>query len=171
MAAGGSASPGDGVLGTAVPIDGPVPPGELLVALPAEAASARLVRKRLRGWLLRWGWRDDDLEDIVLAVDEAVANVVDHAYLGAPELGKVHVYAWVTGVSQGRRVTVSITDQGRWRPVPVDPGLRGRGLLMMSTCMASLHIEHSGGGTAVTMTSTALPVPDPDPSGETAATR
>jgi anti-sigma regulatory factor (Ser/Thr protein kinase) len=159
MAAEGSAPPGDGVLGTAVPIDGPVPPVELLVALPAEAPSARVVRKRLRDWLWRWGWRDDDLDDIVLAADEAVANVVDHAYLGAPERGTVHVYAWVTAGPPGRRVTVSVTDQGRWRPVPADPGLRGRGLLVMSTCTASLHIEHSAGGTSVTMTSTVLALP------------
>ncbi|MCO1654115.1 ATP-binding protein [Pseudonocardia humida] len=157
MAAEGSASPGDGMLGTAVPVDGPVPPVELLVALTAEAASARVVRRRLREWLLRWGWRDDDLDDVILAVDEAVANVVDHAYLGQAVPGTVNVYAWTTTGSQGRLVTVSVTDQGRWRPVPADPGLRGRGLLMMSTCTASLHIEHSAGGTAVTMTSKPLP--------------
>ncbi|WP_214401344.1 ATP-binding protein [Pseudonocardia lacus] len=157
MAADGSARPGDGVLGTAVSDTGPMPPVELLVAEVAVATSGRVIRGRLRDWLERWGWRDDDLDDIVLAVDEAVANVVDHAYRGQPEVGKVHVFAWVLVGAQDRRVTVSVTDQGRWRPVPADPGFRGRGLLMMSTCMASLHIEHSAGGTAVTMTSNALP--------------
>ena len=155
MAADGSAPPGDGVLGTAVPIAGPAPV-ELLVAEVAEATAGRVVRTRLRAWLEGWGWRDDDLDDVVLAVDEAVANVVDHAYRGQPAVGKVHVYAWIVGGPDGRRAAVSVTDQGRWRPVPADPGYRGRGLLMMSTCMASLHIEHSAGGTAVTMTSNAL---------------
>jgi anti-sigma regulatory factor (Ser/Thr protein kinase) len=139
-----------------MPADGDSLPTKLLIILRAEATAARTVRTRLRHWLTRWGWHDDDLDDVIMAVDEAVANVVDHAYCLQPEPGNVHVYAWITDRPTDHRATVSITDQGRWRPVLADPGYRGRGLVMMSSCMASLHIEHSSGGTSVTMTSAAL---------------
>jgi hypothetical protein len=43
------------------------------------------------------------------------------------------------------------------RAVPDDPGFRGRGLLMMSTCMAAMHIEHNASGTAVTLSSNPVP--------------
>jgi anti-sigma regulatory factor (Ser/Thr protein kinase) len=139
-----------------MPASGAPRPVELLVTRRAEPTAARAVRTRLRTWLVGWGWRDDGLDDVILAVDEAVANAVDHAYRQRPEPGDVHVYAWIVSGPEGRRVIVSVTDQGRWRPAPADPGRRGRGLLMMTTCMATLHIEHSGGGTSVTMTSAAL---------------
>jgi serine/threonine-protein kinase RsbW len=159
MAADGPASPAERAHGLVMPAGAPLPPLELLIALRAEPTAARVVRHRMRAWLARWGWDGDDLDDIIMAVDEAVANVVDHAYRLLPEPGDVHVYAWVTRDPRGRRLTVSVTDKGRWRPVPADPGHRGRGLLMMSTCMASLHIEHSSGGTSVTMTSAAFAAP------------
>lgn len=146
----------DGVART-VPAASSGHPAELLVTLPAEAVSIGVVRRRLREWMDGWDWPDEPVDEVVMAVNEAVANVVDHAYRDEVERGSVHVYAWITTDGAGRRVVVSITDRGRWRPAPHDPGHRGRGLLMMSSCMASLHIEHSSGGTAVTMSS--VPVP------------
>lgn len=131
--------------------------GELLVTLPAAADSASLLRRRLRRWLLAWRWPERELDDVVLAVDEAVANVVDHAYRDE-EPGTAQVYAWVSCAAGARRVVVSVIDRGRWRPPPADPGHRGRGLMMMRACTASVHIENCTGGTAVTMVST--PVPD-----------
>jgi anti-sigma regulatory factor (Ser/Thr protein kinase) len=141
---------------TATPVDDGAPPVGLLLTRKAEPTAPRAIRLRLRAWLTRWGWSDDPLEDIIAAVDEAVANVVDHAYRLQPEPGDVHVYAWITTGTDGLRTSVSVTDRGRWRAVPADPGYRGRGLLLMNTCMDSLHIEHSSGGTSVTMTSAAL---------------
>src|SRR5215207_2521993 len=112
------------------------PQAELLVTLPAVATSAGAIRRRIRPWLTGWGWPDEELDDVVMAVDEAVANVVDHAYRLAPAAGDVHVYAWIATESGHRRCVVSVTDRGRWRPVPQDRGNRGRGLLMMTSCMA-----------------------------------
>jgi serine/threonine-protein kinase RsbW len=155
MAADSSASPGQRAPGFPLPAE-PAPAAELLLTHSAEPTAAGAIRKPLRDWLSRWEWRDDDLDDVVLAVDEAVANVVDHAYLEQPRRGEVRVYAWILTAPDNRRVTVSITDHGRWRPIPTNPGHRGRGLLMMSTCMASLHIEHTTSGTSVTMTSAPL---------------
>lgn len=154
----GSAPSPAGAAGTVTPIGEPPPSPELLVTLLAEPSAASMVRDRLRGWLACWWWPDGEVDDIVMAVNEAVANVVDHAYARHPVPGHVHVYAWIVTDPAGRRVAVSVTDRGRWRPVPPDPGHRGRGLLMMSVCMASVHIERGSGGTAVTMISASVPV-------------
>jgi anti-sigma regulatory factor (Ser/Thr protein kinase) len=139
---------------------GPAPNRELLIVRPAVVTSPRAVRGQLRAWLASWSWPADDQADIVAAVDEAVANVVDHAYRPQNPTGDVQVHAWVTTLAGLHRVVVSIIDRGRWRPVPAEPGHRGRGLRMMSACMPALHIEHSPGGTAVTMTSAPVPASD-----------
>jgi anti-sigma regulatory factor (Ser/Thr protein kinase) len=133
-----------------------VPPDELLIALPAVSTATRRVRGRLRAWLSGWGWTDDGLDDIVMAVDEAVSNVVEHAYRLDPAPGDVRVHARIAGGPGGRRAVVAVTDRGRWRPVPSDPGHRGRGLRMMDAFTASLRIERGADGTAVTMTSTTM---------------
>jgi serine/threonine-protein kinase RsbW len=138
-----------------------VPPDELLIALPAVSTTTRRVRRRLRAWLSGWGWAEDGLDDIVMAVDEAVSNVVEHAYRLEPAPGDVRVHARIAGGPGGRRAVVAVTDRGRWRPVPSDPGHRGRGLPMMDAFTASLRIERGTGGTAVTMTSAALPAGGP----------
>lgn len=53
-----------------------------MVVVAATAVSVPLVRARLRRWLGELGWPAEDAEDIVLAVNEAVSNVVEHAYSG-----------------------------------------------------------------------------------------
>jgi serine/threonine-protein kinase RsbW len=133
------------------------PPEELLLALPAVSTSTRRIRQRLRAWLTGWGWVEDALDDIVMAVDEAVSNVVEHAYRLAPAPGDVRVHAWIAGGPGGRWAVVAVADRGHWRPVPSDPGHRGRGLRMMDAFMASLRIERDDDGTEVTMTSAVLP--------------
>jgi anti-sigma regulatory factor (Ser/Thr protein kinase) len=134
------------------------PPAELLITLVAEAGAASVVRDRVRSWLTGWWWPDRDLDDIVLAVNEAVANVIDHAYLAQPFPGDVTVFAWLINGSDGRKAGISVIDRGRWRPIPHDPGNRGRGLMMMRACTGLLHIEHSEAGTAATMLSNPVPL-------------
>lgn len=131
-------------------------PAELLITVSADPGAASTVRDRLRKWLSAWQWPEDEADDIVLAVNEAVANVIDHAYRHHPVPGTAQIFAWTIAGAGGRRVAVSVIDRGTWRPVPVDPGHRGRGFLMMNSCMAGVHVEHGTGGTAVTMTSAPL---------------
>src|SRR3954454_867654 len=59
-------------------------PADLMIVLPAVSSSASLVRQRTRAGLDALGWPTDDGEDVVMAVNEAVANVVEHAYRGQP---------------------------------------------------------------------------------------
>jgi serine/threonine-protein kinase RsbW len=131
------------------------PPAELRIALPAVSTSTRRIRQRLRAWLAGWGWTEDGLDDLVMAVDEAVSNVVEHAYREQPDPGDIRVHARIAAERGVRRAVVAVTDRGRWRPVPSDPGHRGRGLRMMEAFTASLRIERGRDGTQVTMTSAA----------------
>jgi hypothetical protein len=51
------------------------------------------------------------------------------------------------------RVTVTVTDGGRWRPRPVSPGFRGRGLQIMRALTDSVEVTATGTGTRVRMIS------------------
>ncbi|WP_158228337.1 ATP-binding protein [Pseudonocardia sp. MH-G8] len=140
------------------------PPGsvdDLLVALRAAPSSLQQMRAELTRWLAAAGWPEDDAEDIVLAANEAMSNVVDHAY-PARRPGPVHVHAWVSAnqAARTRHVTVAVTDHGDWahqhRSTEL-AGYRGHGLTVMSGCMADVHIQRSSGGTTVVLVGNNLP--------------
>jgi anti-sigma regulatory factor (Ser/Thr protein kinase) len=46
-------------------------------------------------------------------------------------------------------VAVTVTDHGRWRPVPEDPGHRGRGLALIRELSRRMQVSMSGQGTRV----------------------
>jgi serine/threonine-protein kinase RsbW len=71
------------------------PGGELMLVQPALLASLRPMRRSARRWLDQAGWPMTAAEDIELAVNEAVANVIDHAYLDH-DPGPVHLHAWIS---------------------------------------------------------------------------
>jgi serine/threonine-protein kinase RsbW len=140
----------------AAPVESPRPM-ELWTVLPAAAESVRVARRMLTDWLGTLCWPDDESIDIVLAVNEALSNVVDHAYPPATP-GQAHLYAWeaIDPGQRDRRIIAVVTDSGRWKPAAAtDPGnnYRGRGLPMMAGCMDSVHIEPTPQGTTVIMTS------------------
>lgn len=134
---------------------------ELILALPAIPASLRPVRSKLAGWLREKNWPFGDAEDLELAVSEAVANVIDHAY--PPDArGDFSVHAWVSRdrCTGRRRVTATVIDRGRWATHHPDAGAaptRGFGLVVMTGCVAHLHIDRSPGGTTVILVSPAIP--------------
>jgi anti-sigma regulatory factor (Ser/Thr protein kinase) len=94
----------------------------------------------------------------VVAVNEALANVVDHADPRGSPVGRVQLYAWQAVEHGQRRIVAVITDYGRWKPAAVDADYRSRGLPTMATCMDSLHIEATPRGTTVVMSSLAIEV-------------
>jgi serine/threonine-protein kinase RsbW len=107
------------------------------------------VRRVLRLWAAGAGLDGDGVEDLVLATDEAMANVIDHAY---PEtIGRFDLDA-VRGPAGG--ITVTVTDYGRWRSPVMSPerSLRGRGLRLMKGLADAVGIEAGGMGTRVQMT-------------------
>lgn len=122
--------------------------------LPAEPRTPGRVRRLLSEWLHRGGCATETVEDLVLAVNEAVSNCVEHAYPPGAE-GTVAVSAVAVGCEHGgSHAVVTVTDSGRWRPEVGDPGFRGRGLATMQATVHELHIGRTAeGGTQVRMTS------------------
>jgi anti-anti-sigma factor len=116
--------------------------------LPAVPASLPVVRRRLTAWLTALGMGEQDRVGVVVAVGEACANAAEHAYRDGDQ-GPMHVTA---RVDLDGMLTVTVRDEGSWRPPDRDPGDRGRGLLIMRQLVdgVSLAGEH---GTAVTLTS------------------
>jgi anti-sigma regulatory factor (Ser/Thr protein kinase) len=131
------------------------PDATVRMRLLAVPAAASIVRERLRAWLLGLGWPDAELDDVVLAVHEAVTNSVEHGYAGR-DAGEVDVSGARTVGGDGQRVRVVVRDEGRWRP-PGDPGYRGRGITVMRGCMAEVDLDPGPDGTAVTMLSRPVP--------------
>ena len=122
--------------------------------LPAEPRTPGRVRRLLSEWLNRGGCASETVDDLVLAVNEAVSNCVEHAYPPGHG-GTVAVDAVAVCCDQGgSHAVVTVTDSGRWRAEPDDPGFRGRGLAMMEATVHELRIGRTAeGGTQVRMTS------------------
>ena len=122
-------------------------PSKLLI--DDEAAPRRLsdVRHRLAEWLHANGIGGPLADDIVLVVNEACSNCVEHAYRGThPERMRIEAQA------RGDHVQVCVTDSGSWKTPPADPGTRGRGLLLMRTVSDHVEVEGTDEGTTVEMT-------------------
>jgi anti-anti-sigma factor len=123
-------------------------PAPLHGRLPAQPAQLRVMRRAVEAWAARAGLSDDVLDDLQYALGEAAANAVEHAY----EPGRAGEFAYAVeylpGVEGG--VAVEVHDEGRWRPVPGDPGHRGRGLQVLEALGHDVRIERGDGGTTVT---------------------
>lgn len=127
-------------------------PLALHVVLPVELTSARRARLLLTDWLTRHGCHADAVQDLVYAASEAVTNSVEHAFIADTD-GVITLEATALPTDPGlSRVTITVTDTGRWRPPPTDNGTRGRGLSMIARLVENLHIETTAAGTRVQMT-------------------
>jgi PAS domain S-box-containing protein len=113
-----------------------------------EAIPARLadVRHELAEWLRSAGVPDSLVADIVLVVNEACSNSVEHGYRGQ-DPGTMHIEATL----DDRQVAVKIADSGSWKTPPADPGTRGRGLLLMRALSNHVELEGTAEGTTVGM--------------------
>ncbi|HEY2803912.1 MAG TPA: ATP-binding protein, partial [Actinomycetota bacterium] len=83
------------------------------------------------------------VDDVVLAVSEAAANAMKHAY--GPGGGDVDI----RGSLDGDAVVVVVRDFGRWREEHAGDG--GRGLALIEACMTDVEIERGPEGTEVRM--------------------
>ncbi|MBE1468564.1 ATP-binding protein [Kibdelosporangium phytohabitans] len=113
----------------------------------AVADQVRRARCAIEGWSQQLGVPAVQEQDIVLAVDEAVSNAVDHAYPDTD--GRLCLFAACTTAARALRVIVA--DKGLWRPPPVEPGFRGRGLMMMQRLAEVFRLSHGPNGTTVMM--------------------
>jgi serine phosphatase RsbU (regulator of sigma subunit)/anti-sigma regulatory factor (Ser/Thr protein kinase) len=137
----GSDEPRDDIAVIALRRD--VPRAHNAIVVPAEPASLALVRLAMRRWLAGAGASAEDTDDLVVAVGEAAANAVKHAY-GA-QRGTVEVHLdFAAGEAIAR-----IRDTGSWRRAR--EGNHGRGILLMERCSDDLRIAQSAAGTEVTL--------------------
>jgi anti-sigma regulatory factor (Ser/Thr protein kinase) len=111
-------------------------------------------------WLSGLGCDRDDIDDLVLAVSEAVSNVVDHAYPSGDGGAGLTVETAILSDGIAHRVVITVADQGRWRIPPEINGYRGRGLLMMRELSETLELEQETTGTTVRITSRPCAAPD-----------
>jgi anti-sigma regulatory factor (Ser/Thr protein kinase) len=149
--------------------------------MPATAENLHSARRLLREWLISARWPRDEIEQVVVAVNEAMSNAIGHAYLtAAAPPGRhrsVDVHGVVepassadqqaTGARAARvaeadatealwRARIEIVDHGMWRLSDVDLHdqlrHRGRGLPMMEALMDQVTIGVApGGGTRVAL--------------------
>jgi anti-sigma regulatory factor (Ser/Thr protein kinase) len=109
----------------------------------AEAEQLHEVRHELGSWLDGHGAAPEVAAEIALAVHEAAANVVEHAY--GPDDGVIELRA----ECDGDEVTLEIRDHGRWRTPRGED--HGRGTPMMNVLVDAAEVETDGDGTRVTM--------------------
>jgi serine phosphatase RsbU (regulator of sigma subunit)/anti-sigma regulatory factor (Ser/Thr protein kinase) len=116
---------------------------EIEMTLEAEPGVLAGLRSTLGRWLMSEGVGEDELFNITLAVSEAAANSIEHAY-GAHEAS-----FRVSGVLENGEVRVIVSDGGRWRAARAYG--RGRGLAIMRSLVDDARIERGSDGTSVTL--------------------
>ncbi|WP_300015695.1 ATP-binding protein [Pseudonocardia sp.] len=115
---------------------------------PAEPGELRAIRHRVDWWARDAGLPDGMVIDLQLALGEAVANGVEHAYRTDPDTGQVGVDLEL-GAGPEPAVSVRVTDHGTWHSMPDDPGNRGRGLLMIERLARRVRVIGTPRGTEV----------------------
>jgi PAS domain S-box-containing protein len=117
----------------------------LLFLLPLEPVRLLRARQRIRDYLHQHGAAPDDIDDIVLAIEEAMTNAVRHC--GAEDDLEVRLsfegpdlHAAVR--DRGCGFDVAAVDMGQ-RPDPLEPG--GRGLYLMDSLMDDMELSCDAG--------------------------
>jgi serine/threonine-protein kinase RsbW len=119
------------------------------VGIAADAQTASLTRDEFAAWLRSFFNLDPARSsDLVLAINEALANCAEFAYLKTPGAGTMNVQAWHDVVES--TITVVVSDRGSWR-TPQEPRVRsrGRGIPLMEALSDRATIEKSDHGTHV----------------------
>jgi anti-sigma regulatory factor (Ser/Thr protein kinase) len=124
-------------------MSGPPDLDERFAAVPESIASAR---SRLADFAANLGASDRQVEDVRLAVSEAVTNAVLHGYRGTPGIVRVTATADPRGT-----LVVTVHDAGCGaHPGPPRPGL-GLGLGLIADAADDMAIVPHDGGTELRM--------------------
>ncbi|BBX70056.1 ATP-binding protein [Mycolicibacterium psychrotolerans] len=134
-----------------------MPPAEVANAerferfgLDADAGTVAMARREFADWIKRFFDLDEvRSSDLVLAINEGLANAAEFAYVSAEQPGTIDICA--VHDPQAKTLTVEITDRGTWRTPQTDPvpRTRGRGIPLMETLSDQAIIEPSSAGTRV----------------------
>lgn len=118
--------------------------------LAADAGAVARVRQDFTDWLRRFFDVDDvRRSDVVLAINEALANAAEFAYVQLDRPGTMDIQALYDAATQ--TLSVCIEDRGKWRTRQTEPAprTRGRGIPLMEKLSDSAEIEPSTSGTTV----------------------
>jgi anti-anti-sigma factor len=135
----------------------------LALAVPPDRERLPQLRREVQRWAVAAGLSAPVVDDLLLAVGEAAANAVEHAFPDLPDVPDLpDGAAAAAGHSPGRTprvevileragdtVTATVRDSGVWRPPPADRGFRGRGLQIIRKLSADLDVRAGAEGTAV----------------------
>ncbi len=122
-------------------------PAPFSLEFVADASNLADSRNALRGWLTRAGVEPDQIQDVLIATGEAVANAIEHGHRDQ-RVGTVSLRA--TAIVD--RLQVTISDTGAWKtPAHTAEFSRGRGISLMRVLMEDCSIESSEAGTTVSM--------------------
>ena len=113
----------------------------------ADARTVSSVRNEFGRWVRAEMALDEErISDIVLAVNEALANAAEFAYRTFPEAGTVSIEAR----HGAARLVVEVSDNGVWYDEdPVRSRTRGRGIPLMKALSDGATIERTPEGTRV----------------------
>jgi serine/threonine-protein kinase RsbW len=111
---------------------------------PADPEQLVVIRRELSGWLAPLALTEEEIADVVLAVDEAAANAVRHAY-GPDESGVVELTLW----TESGTLCIEVVDHGSWRPPAAQPTEGGRGIPLMSHMSEAVLIHFDERGSRV----------------------
>ncbi|HZZ51152.1 MAG TPA: SpoIIE family protein phosphatase [Pseudonocardia sp.] len=133
-------------------------PDPLHQRLPATPAQLGPMRRAVRRWARSTGLPEELLQDLQLALGEAAANAVEHAYSGTRD-DQRHEFDYTLTRTPTGGIDAHVRDYGQWRPAPADPGYRGRGLRAIQTLAETSIISPGPDGTEITFTLLAPPCP------------
>jgi PAS domain S-box-containing protein len=122
-------------------------PAPLTMNFAADASDLAPGRAALRSWLTKAGVEPGQIQDVLIAAGEAIANSIEHGHRDRSE-GTIRLRA----TAVGDRLQVTVTDTGAWKTPRDSAGShRGRGISLMRHLMEDLNIQSSGAGTTVHM--------------------
>jgi anti-sigma regulatory factor (Ser/Thr protein kinase) len=138
------------------------------LVLPPDWAALSVVRDRVSAWLRAHRWPSAHLDDLVLAVNEAVTNSLEHGYglrpgaaSSAASLGSsalIEVHGEIIIDRHGRQCAeVTVRDHGRWRTPSDEEPARGDGIRLMRACTDEVTVLRGAGGSVVHLRSRPLP--------------
>ncbi len=128
--------------------DALVPKNRILIEVPSNPENVGVVRVAVAAFAAQLDFAIDEIDDIKVAVSEAVSNAVIHGYAEHPGMVSVEARAYAD------RLEIVVEDRGRGiedvekalQPAfTTDPGRMGLGLTFMDSFMDELSVRSTPG--------------------------
>jgi len=139
---------------------------DLVVAV--DWVSPSIARDKVRSWLRAHRWSPSHVDDLVLAINEAVSNSIEHGYGQKPsgrpstveERTAIEVHGRLVTEADGSRwIEFTVRDKGSWLRPTAGDGNRGNGIRIMRACVEEVDIDSRRDGTTVVLRSRPMPPP------------